>query len=132
MSSDLPLRKVTLNLYEDDVEEAKAMFSRLGWSVVLRTVFHNFIKERKRTNHELVKEADENLGQFSNTPMLIFWGERDFVLDTEYLNEWKRRFQKAEVHCFSDAGHYVLEDVPAKIVSLMHDFLKRHPLKDFS
>jgi haloalkane dehalogenase len=60
--------------------------------------------------------------------MLICWGESDFVFDTEYLDEWKRRFPKAEVYCYPEAGHYVLEDVPNKIVPLIHDFLKRHPL----
>lgn len=82
----------------------------------------------KDPSYELVKKVDENLNQFSNTPMLICWGERDFVFDTEYLDEWKRRFPKAELYCYSDAGHYVLEDVPDQIVPLIHDFLKRHPL----
>jgi pimeloyl-ACP methyl ester carboxylesterase len=82
----------------------------------------------KDPSYELVKKVDENLNQFSNTPMLICWGERDFVFDTEYLDEWKLRFPKAEIYCYSDAGHYVLEDVPDQIVPLIHDFLKRHPL----
>ncbi len=80
-------------------------------------------------SYKLVKEADENLSQFSNIPMLICWGERDFVFDTEYLDEWRRRFPNAKVHCYSDAGHYVLEDVPDKIVPLIHNFLKSHTLQ---
>jgi haloalkane dehalogenase len=82
----------------------------------------------KDPSYHLVKETDEKLSQFSNTPMLICWGKRDFVFDTEYLNEWKRRFPGAEVHCYPEAGHYVLEDVPDKIVAHMHNFLKLHPL----
>ena len=82
----------------------------------------------KDPSYNLVKETDENLNQFSNIPVLICWGKRDFVFDTEYLDEWKRRFPKAEVYCYPEAGHYVLEDVPNKIVPLIHDFLKRHPL----
>jgi len=38
--------------------------------------------------------------------------------------EWRRRFPNAEVHAFSDAGHYVLEDVPDEIVILVKDFLQ--------
>jgi haloalkane dehalogenase len=82
----------------------------------------------KDPSYGLVKEVDENLSLFSNIPMLICWGERDFVFDTDYLDEWKRRFPKAEVYCYSNAGHYVLEDVPDKIGPLVHDFFKRHPL----
>jgi pimeloyl-ACP methyl ester carboxylesterase len=82
----------------------------------------------KDPSYDLVKETDENLNQFSKIPMLICWGKRDFVFDTEYLDEWKRRFPKAEVYCYPEAGHYVLEDVPDKIVLHLHDFLKRHSL----
>jgi haloalkane dehalogenase len=60
--------------------------------------------------------------------MLIFWGKHDFVFDQDYLSEWQRRFPAAEVHCFPDAGHYVLEDVPEKIIPLTQDFLNQHPL----
>ena len=73
----------------------------------------------------LVKQADEHCAVFARLPMLICWGQHDFVFDSTYLNEWRRRFPAAEVHCFADAGHYVLEDVPEKILFLTRDFLKR-------
>jgi haloalkane dehalogenase len=38
--------------------------------------------------------------------------------------EWQQRFPNAEVHAFSEAGHYVLEDVPNEIVILIKDFLE--------
>jgi haloalkane dehalogenase len=60
--------------------------------------------------------------------MLICWGERDFVFDRDYLDEWRRRFPDAEVHSFPDAGHYVLEDESDKIAVLVEDFLRRHPI----
>jgi haloalkane dehalogenase len=82
----------------------------------------------KDPSFELVKQTDENLWIFSKLPTLICWGARDFVFDGDFLTEWQRRFPDAEVHCFSDAGHYVLEDVPEKIVPIINDFLKRHPL----
>jgi hypothetical protein len=34
------------------------------------------------------------------------------------------------LHTFSDAGHYVLEDVPEKIIPLADEFLNTHPLKN--
>lgn len=83
----------------------------------------------KDPSYKMLKETDEKLNQFKNLPMLICWGKRDFVFTTEYLDEWKRRFPNAEVHSFPDAGHYALEDIPDKIISLISDFLKRHPLK---
>ena len=60
--------------------------------------------------------------------MLICWGEKDFVFDQHFLEEWRRRFPSAEVHAFADAGHFVLEDAGEEIIPLVRDFLKRHPL----
>ena len=74
---------------------------------------------------DLVCGVDQNLQQLAHLPMLICWGKRDFVFDSDFLNEWKRRFPAAEVHLFPDAGHYVLEDKPHEIVRLVKDFLAR-------
>lgn len=79
-------------------------------------------------SYPVVKEIDENLGRFTDRPMLICWGMHDFVFDRDYLNEWRRRFPGSDVHTFSDAGHYILEDVPGKIPELVLRFLQAHPL----
>ena len=53
------------------------------------------------------------------TPVLIGWVMREFVFDRHFLAEWERRFPKAEVHRFLEAGHYVLEDEAARLVPLV-------------
>ena len=50
------------------------------------------------------------------------------AVDAAYLAEWRRRFPDAEVHVFKDAGHYVLEDAGGRIIPLIKNFLKKHPL----
>lgn len=82
----------------------------------------------KDPSYGLVKYVDENLYKLSQIPMLICWGEHDFVFDSTYLAEWRRRFPNAEVHAFKDAGHYVLEDAAGRIIPMIKDFLKKHPL----
>ena len=83
---------------------------------------------RKDPSYQLAKSVEDNLAKFSDTPILVCWGEHDFVFNHQFLKEWQNRFPKADVHRFSDAGHYVLEDVPEKIVPLVRDFLQKHPL----
>jgi len=78
--------------------------------------------------YELVSEVQDRLHRFRDTAMLICWGEKDFVFDRHFLDEWRRRFPGAEVHAFADAGHFVLEDAGEEIVLLVRDFLARHPL----
>jgi len=79
------------------------------------------------TCYDLVKEIQNGLSHFLAVPMLICWGEKDFVFDRDFLAEWQRRFPQAEVHRFADAGHYVLEDASEEIIGLVREFLKNHP-----
>ena len=71
----------------------------------------------------LVREVGEGLHQFNDRPVLICWGERDFVFDDHFLRVWKSALPDAEVHQFPDCGHYVLEDAPAEIERLVRRFL---------
>jgi haloalkane dehalogenase len=75
-----------------------------------------------------VKSVQDGLDCFRDVPMLICWGERDFVFDNAFLGEWHRHFPKAEVHRFPDAGHFVLEDAGDAIVPLVREFLRKHPV----
>jgi len=83
----------------------------------------------RHPSYDLAKWVDENLYRLADVPMLICWGEHDFVFDGDFLNEWRRRFPKAEVHTFADAGHYVLEDACEEIIPLVEGFLLQHPSK---
>ncbi len=77
---------------------------------------------------DLVNDVANDLHHFASLPMLICWGEGDFVFDLDFLEEWRRRFPAAQVHRFPDAGHYILEDAGAEILPLIRDFLQGHPL----
>ncbi len=75
---------------------------------------------------DIVTHVDKNINKFKRVPMLILWGAHDFVFDRDYYDEWRRRFPDASAHWFDDAGHYLLEDVPHKIVPLIKEFLHNH------
>jgi haloalkane dehalogenase len=75
--------------------------------------------------YELISAVSNGIGQFSNLPMLICWGEQDFVFDRHFLAEWRQRFPDAEVHSYPDCGHYILEDAKEDLVPLISGFLDR-------
>jgi haloalkane dehalogenase len=79
-------------------------------------------------SYELVKEVQDGLAQFQDRPVLICWGERDFVFDGHFLDEWRRRFPGAELHPFSNAGHFILEDAGQEVLSIVRAFLRCHSL----
>jgi haloalkane dehalogenase len=75
--------------------------------------------------YDLVSSVADGIGQFRNLPMLICWGELDFVFDRHFLAEWRQRFPEAEVHSYPDCGHYILEDAKDEVVPLISGFLER-------
>ena len=75
-----------------------------------------------------VRQLDDGLHRFSDLPILLSWGLRDFVFDADYLSEWQRRFPNAEAHAWEDAGHYVLEDQPGRVCDLVKTFFENHPV----
>jgi haloalkane dehalogenase len=76
-------------------------------------------------SYAIVRQADQHLDALNRIPMLILWGEKDFVFDMAYLKEWQRRFPTAETHTFAKAGHYVLEDEPNAVIAKMGSFLDK-------
>ncbi len=89
---------------------------------VLRFVQDIPLKESD-PSFSLVREVGEHLHQFNDRPVLICWGDRDFVFDDHFLRVWKSALPNAEFHQFPDCGHYVLEDAPAEIEQLVRRFL---------
>ncbi len=78
-------------------------------------------------SYALVSEVESRLNLFRETPTLILWGEKDFVFDHHFLEEWQKKLPAAEVHRFPQAGHLVLEDAGEDILPIVQRFLKRHP-----
>lgn len=74
-------------------------------------------------NYDLICDVADKVSQFNHLPMLILWGELDFVFDQHFLAEWQTRFPKAELHRFPKAGHYILEDRKDTVIPLIAEFL---------
>jgi len=72
---------------------------------------------------EPLSRIEAGLGVFAERSALILWGARDFVFDRHFLAVWRRVLPTAEVHEFSDCGHYVLEDAAEEIIPLVRRFL---------
>lgn len=79
--------------------------------------------EESDPSFSLVRDVGENLHQFNDRPVLICWGDRDFVFDDHFLRVWKSALPDSEVHQFPDCCHYVLEDAPEEIEQLVLRFL---------
>lgn len=92
-----------------------------------RVATHLFVKHiplhEGDPGYDIICTVEERLELFKDKPMLICWGELDFVFDKHFLAEWERRFPEAEVHKFADCGHYILEDAADEVIPLIKQFL---------
>jgi cis-3-alkyl-4-acyloxetan-2-one decarboxylase len=75
--------------------------------------------------YDLVTSIADGIDQFKNLPILICWGELDFVFDRHFLAQWEERFPEAEIHRFPDCGHYILEDARDEVIPLIAGFFGR-------
>lgn len=80
----------------------------------------------KHPSWPTLKEVEGGLRLFTDRPMLIIWGGRDFCFNDSFYEEWTRRFPDSEKHYFPEAGHYVLEDAFDEAGPLIRGFLVRH------
>lgn len=76
-------------------------------------------------SYELLRSIESKLENFKETPSLIMWGMRDFCFNVQFLDEWRKRLCKADVHMFEDAGHYIVEDAHEQIEPLFSSFIER-------
>lgn len=96
-----------------------------GWKN--RKSVYEFVKDIPLTpqdrSYSRVLRTDRSLGRLANHPILLCWGLRDFVFSSPFLDEFRRRFPRAQVAEFGDCGHYLLDDAGDEAISSMMDFL---------
>jgi pimeloyl-ACP methyl ester carboxylesterase len=67
-----------------------------------------------------------SLSRLKDTPVALFWGDKDWCFTPRFRARFEREFPAAEVHAWQDCGHYVVEDAHERILPLLRAFLERH------
>lgn len=79
-------------------------------------------------SYERLWQIERGLPALAERPWMFVWGMRDWCFTPRFLDRFLEFVPGAEVHRLADAGHYVVEDAHERIVPLVADFLRRHPL----
>ena len=58
----------------------------------------------------ILRETADSLKSYNQTPILAYWGMKDFCFHEGFLKEWQKRFPHMQTHKFENSGHYLLED----------------------
>ena len=75
--------------------------------------------------YDIVSDTAARLDVFRDRPVLVCWGDKDFVFDHHFLADWQQILPEADVHRFADCGHYILEDASEEIIPLIRQFLAK-------
>ena len=97
-----------------------------------RVAVHRFVQDiplrPSHPSYETLTQVESGLQQFQQHPMLLAWGEQDWCFTPLFREEFQQRFPQAEAFPIADAGHYVFEDAPERLVPRVREFLLKHPL----
>jgi pimeloyl-ACP methyl ester carboxylesterase len=74
-------------------------------------------------DYDLVSQTESRLSLLQDKPMLILWGDQDFVFDHHFLKQWQHYFPSAIVKNYPDGGHYILEDKETSVIEEIKAFL---------
>lgn len=92
-----------------------------------RIAVHRFVQDiplsAVHPSYATLTAIEEGLTQFQSHPWRFFWGEQDWCFTTHFLDEWRVRFPRAPITRYPDAGHYLFEDAPEKVLPELMSFL---------
>ncbi len=61
---------------------------------------------------------------FAQLPAVILWGFKDIAFRKKELEMWRAELANFELHQFEDCGHFLAEESPEQIVSILSSFMK--------
>ena len=97
-----------------------------------RVAVHRFVQDiplrAGHPSYQTLLETENGLADFTDRPVLLTWGERDWCFTLEFLAEFHRRFPAARTLRFPDAGHLLFEDAPREVLAGIRHFLSDFPL----
>ena len=74
----------------------------------------------------VMRHIEENLTALQ-VPTTIIWGDRDPDFTPDVADQWQAVYPHAERHHIATASHFLQEDEPEMILSLIEGFLARNP-----
>ncbi len=74
-------------------------------------------------DYQFIVDVEDKLKLLKEKPIMIGWGEKDFVFDGPFLERWLEIYPHAQVHRFPEHGHYILEDAAHDINPMIQNFL---------
>lgn len=94
-----------------------------------RAAVYQFVKDiplsPSHPTWQTLSEIEQGLPQLEPLPKLLIWGMRDWCFTPACLEKLVEYWPKADVHRLDDVGHWVVEDAPEQVESIVSDWLEK-------
>ncbi|NOY42563.1 MAG: alpha/beta fold hydrolase [Planctomycetes bacterium] len=94
-----------------------------------RGAVYQFVKDiplsASHPTWKTLEQIEAGLPTLANMPTQLIWGMRDWCFTPECLDKFCSYWPQAEVHRLEDVGHWVVEDAPDQVETLLSDWLAR-------
>ncbi|MFZ5496612.1 MAG: alpha/beta fold hydrolase [Verrucomicrobiota bacterium] len=92
-----------------------------------RIATHRFVRDIPRgvgaSNDRALAKIEETLPRLRSNPVRLIWGGQDFCFNRHYFDRWKLILPNAAGDYLTEAGHYLIEDAPETVVSLIEQHI---------
>ncbi len=98
-----------------------------------RLAIHRFVQDipvgPEDPSWETLQEVERNLDRLRDHPLLLLWGEKDPVFNTDFLRHWQNLWPEADVYSWAEAGHLLLDEFPDKLLPIIRNFRNCHQVR---
>jgi len=92
-----------------------------------RAAVYQFVRDiplrPSHPSYRKLSEIEAGLKRLRDRPTLLIWGMRDWCFTPYFLDRLRTYFPTAEVERIDDAGHWVIEDAPQRVIERVKKFL---------
>lgn len=106
---------ITMNAY-------RAPFSEPNSRRAILELVRNIPLTAEHPSNQIITRTENRL-HLLDIPVAIIWGTQDPVFPPTFVNKWKYHFPSAKVYLLSEASHFLQEDEPGQILSILQDFI---------
>jgi haloalkane dehalogenase len=78
-------------------------------------------------SYATLRALEEGLARLQELPVALVWGLRDWCFTPWFRDRFLDFFPRAEQYDIADAGHYVMEEAPERVIQSIETFMSRHP-----
>ncbi|QKK02131.1 MAG: alpha/beta fold hydrolase [Pseudomonadota bacterium] len=111
-----------------DPSVARGLTAPYRGSAQQRLATLRFVQDIPLSEHDhswpVLAATEARLDRLLDKPVHLIWGGKDFVFNDRVLDLWRDTLPQAGLDYIEDAGHYVLEDAPERVVNGIVAFLR--------